>query len=289
MAPALVLSFALVVSLAAPAAVAAPPDPADSFRTDEGCWQRLPLDRAELNPAQPLPVGALVPCPGIRPGARVWVTNGGSTSGCTLNFVFRGTRHDAQGNPVDEGLFIGTAGHCIPGHDGEQTWAPGAGPVAADAEDKRFGEFVYAALTGASDANPMNLDFSLIRIDDAREPEVKPGLCHFGGPTGISDTWQEGDLVHHFGQGLAYEDTVQGRSGVVSSGDQVEASAVIFTGSALFGDSGSSLIEADGDALAVVVAILPPLVFSTPIAMQIQRAEKALGIDFDLVEAPLAA
>lgn len=287
MAPALVLSFALVVSLAGhPAVATQPPDAAGTFMTDEGCWQRLPLDRAELDPAQPLPVGALVPCPGVRPGARVWITAGGSTSGCTLNFVFRGTSYDEEGRPVDEGLFIGTAGHCIPGHDGEQTWTPGAAPVAADAADNRFGEVVYAALTGPSDTNPMNLDFSLIRIDDSREPEVKPGLCHFGGPSGVSTTWDEGDLVHHFGQGIVYEDTVQGRSGVVSSGDDVEASAIVFTGSALFGDSGSALIESDGDALAVVVAILPPLVFSTPIDMQIERAENELDIDFELVEAP---
>ena len=282
------LSLALIVTLfASPGAATPLAGEASASRALSDCWQRLPLDRAALADA-PLPVGALVPCPGIRPGARVWTDNGGEVGGCTLNFVFRGTRTAPDGTSIDEGLFIGTAGHCVPGHDGEQVWAPGQGPVAMDAEDQRFGEHAYTVLIDPPDVEK-NLDFSLIRVDDAREAEVKPGLCHFGGPTGMSATWGEGDVVHHFGQGMVYEDTVQGRSGVLASSDQSESSALIFAGSALFGDSGSSLIEADGDALAVVVAILPPLVFATPIAMQVERAESKLGIDLELVEAPLAA
>lgn len=284
MLPALVLSFALVVSLlASPTAASPTSEGAGTFHTTEGCWQRLPLDRADLATTDPPPpVGALVPCPGIRPGAQVWITGPDGTSGCTLNFVFRGTSYDAEGLPVDEGLFIGTAGHCVLDEDTEKTWAPGQGAVATDGADKRFGEVSYAIQVLE---NGKNFDFALIRVDDDREAEVKPGLCHFGGPSGMSSTWHRGDVVHHFGQGLVYGETVQGRSGVVSF-NEAEGSALTFVGSALFGDSGSALIEADGDALGVVVAILPPLVFSTPIAMQVERAEKQLAMDLELVEAP---
>ena len=286
MARALGLSLALTVTLlGSPASGFPSSHDAASAKAPADCWQRLPLDRATLNEAAP-PVGALVPCPGVRPGARVWTDNGGEVSGCTLNFVFRGSRRSPDGTLIDEGLFIGTAGHCVPGHDGEQTWAPGQGPVAMDSADRRFGEVVYAALIDPPDVE-QNLDFSLIRVDDDREGEVNPGLCHFGGPTGMSKTWNEGDMVHHFGQGMAYENTVQGRSGVVAFDDQSGSSSLTFAGSALFGDSGSSLIEADGDAVAVVVAILPPLVFATPIAMQVERASQKLGVDLQLVTAPL--
>ena len=251
------------------------------FETAEGCWQRLPLDRAELDESQPFPVGALVPCPGIRPGARVWSEG----SGCTLNFVFRGTSYDEEGKPVDEGLFIGLAGHCVLGGHAEKTWTAGTGPVATDAARERFGQVEYAVLGFEDDTH---LDWALIRVDDDREPEVKPGLCHFGGPSGMSDTWNEGDLVHHFGQGLVYENTVQGRSGVVLSGETISVSSIVFAGATQLGDSGSPLIQADGDAVGLVVAGLSPLAFATPIATQVEMAEEQLDMDLALVEAPLA-
>lgn len=277
------LSLALIVTLLASPGAAMPLSGEAPAKAPGDCWQRLPLDRAALGDA-PLPVGALVPCPGVRPGARVWIENGG----CTLNFVFRGTRSAPDGSPIDEGLFIGTAGHCIPEFDGEQTWAPGEGPVARDSDDKRFGEVAYGVIIDPPDVEK-NLDFALIRVDEAREKEVNPSLCHFGGPAGLSADWELGDVVHHFGQGLGYENTVQGRSGVLAAGEaEADWSAITFAGAALFGDSGSALIEADGDALAVVVAILPPLVFATPIATQVERAESKLGMDLELVRAPLA-
>jgi trypsin-like peptidase len=275
MLPALALSLALLISMASPGQ--AMPAPSES----QGCWEHPMLTGSDL--PDPLPVGAAVPCPGIRPGAYVLIND---ITGCTLNFVFRGTSYDEEGRPIDEGLFIGTAGHCVlPDEGDEQTWAPGTGPVAKDASGQRFGEAAYGVLKDPTQGESMNVDFALFRIDDNREAEVNPAVCHFGGPTGTSITWDRGDIVHHFGYGLVYGNTVQARSGVVDY-PQGEGSAIIFNGAVLFGDSGSPLIESDGDALGVVTAILPPLVFSTPIGMQVERAEGQLDMQLELVEAP---
>ena len=103
----------------------------------------------------------------------------------------------------------------------------------------------------------------------------------------MTDSWSQGDVVHHFGQGIGYGPTVPGRSGVIAL-NEGGASSIIFAGSALVGDSGSAVIDADGRALAVLVAILPPTVAATPIAMQVERAEAQLDMQLDLVEASLA-
>src|SRR5687767_10229405 len=104
MLPALVLSLFLLISMASP--TQAMPAPAES----QGCWEHPMLTGSDL--PDPLPFGAAVPCPGIRPGAGVYIDD---EAFCTLNFVFRGTSYDEEGRPVDEGLFIGTAGHCVNG------------------------------------------------------------------------------------------------------------------------------------------------------------------------------
>jgi trypsin-like peptidase len=208
--------------------------------------------------------------------------------GCTLNFVFRGTSYDEEGKPVDEGLFIGTAAHCILEDDREQVWSKGSGSPAADATGQRFGEFVYARQLGATPTQK-NIDFALIRIDDAREAAVNPALCHFGGPTRIANTWSEGDLVHHFGQGTGVGETVPGRTSVLWSSETSESSAINVMGAAIFGDSGGPLIESDGGALGVIFGTLPPSFYAVSIGMMVELAEERLDMDLDLVTAPLAA
>ena len=78
---------------------------------------------------------------------------------------------------------MGTAGHCILGESpvggdvGEESWAPGTGPVASDADGNRIGEFAYAILQDPK-------DFAVIRLDAG--VEASPQMCHFGGPTGTN-------------------------------------------------------------------------------------------------------
>ena len=188
----------LMVGLVALAAVVLPvPALADDLL---GCAS-LPMV-ADEGPA-PLGPG---PCPGVRPGGRV-VTSVGD---CTLNFLFRapdGTR------------YIGTAGHCAdPGGasneesnpDGrariERVWSFGKGPVAADSDGQRFGEFAYAVVQPSR-------DFALIRLD----PDVtaSPEMCHFGAPRGLYSTDTAAAVVlRYYGNGERIGDVAPARTAV---------------------------------------------------------------------------
>jgi hypothetical protein len=265
--------------LAAVVLVALQPGTAQALPTEGSSPAACDAVDLERNLAEdPLPVAALAPCPGIRPGAGAVIDG---TTGCTLNFVFRGTTTAADGTVQDRGLHIGIAGHCVfDAGSAPTTWAPGEGPEVADSAGGHIGHAVFGVHEG-------NYDFAIIEIDDAREASVNPAVCHFGGPTGMAAPVRVGDLLHHFGQGLLVGDTVPGRSGVASP---VEApDMTVYAGNAIFGDSGSPLINASGAAVAVVVAILPPLVFSSNIDVGVGLAEDATGVDFTLQTAQFAA
>ena len=117
-------------------------------------------------PCKLIPVPAAAPagtgaCPGVRPGAVV----NSDTGQCSFNFLFTGS---------DGSRYMGTAGHCILGESpiggdvGEESWAPGTGPVARDGDGNRIGEFSYAILQDPK-------DFALIRLDpgvNAEPPDV---------------------------------------------------------------------------------------------------------------------
>jgi hypothetical protein len=233
-------------------------------------------------PAEAPPVGVLVACPGVRPGAVVQSDAGQ----CTFNFLFTGS---------DGRRYIGTAGHCILGDSpvggdaGEESWAPGAGPEARDGQDQRIGEFAYAILEDPK-------DFALIRLD-AGVP-ASPQMCHFGGPTGVNSDRPSGPVVlNHFGQGLALGDTVPGRTALATG--MPDPDHVYADGAVVPGDSGSGIISADGRAVGVIVTVGLHLgsigtsgidagtVGITRLAPQVARAEQVLGIDLTLDTAPL--
>lgn len=220
-------------------------------------------------------------CPGVRPGAVV-----NSDAGqCTFNFLFRGS---------DGNRYMGTAGHCILGESptggdvGERTWAAGSGPVATDADGNRVGEFAYAILQDPK-------DFALIRLDPG--VAASPQMCHFGGPTGRNDALvQEPVVLHHFGQGLLLGQTVPGRTHLALS--MPDPDHVYANGAAIFGDSGSGVIDDTGKAVGVLVTIGvhtaqvgtttdAGVIGITRLAPQQQRAGQALGIRLRLVTAPL--
>ncbi len=222
------------------------------------------------------PVGVLEACDGVRPGAVVQSDVGG----CTFNFLFTGN---------DGRRYIGTAGHCILPADGEQSWAPGAGPEARDGNDQRIGEFAYAVLQDPK-------DFSLIRLDPG--VAASPQMCHFGGPTGINeDQPSTPTVLNHFGQGLGLGATVPARTAVATS--MPDPDHVYADGAIIFGDSGSGIISDDGRAVGVIVTVgLHAASIGTSgvdagsmgitrLAPQVARAEQVLGIGLTLQTAPL--
>ena len=225
------------------------------------------------------PVGTTA-CPGVRPGALVETEKGV----CSLNFLFRG---------ADGRSYIGTAGHCILGESavggddaGEHRWAPGAGPVARDAEGNRIGEFAYAVLEDPK-------DFALIRLDPDDAGRASAQMCHFGGPTGTNAARTASPtLLHHYGNGLLVGDVLPARSALALG--MPNPDHVLATGVAVPGDSGSGIISADGRAVGVVVALgigvadigtagvdAGPVIV-TRIAPQEARAEQVLGTALDL-------
>ena len=218
------------------------------------------------------PVAAAVPCPGVRPGATVL----SPTGQCTFNFMWR----DQSGN-----RYMGTAGHCII-DSGERTWAFGSGPVARNSAGQRVGEFVYAILSDPK-------DFALIRLDAGAA--ASPQMCHFGGPTGQNDDFTTNRVViNHFGQGLGFGPTVPARTAVANN--MTDPDHVHANGAAIFGDSGSGAISADGRALGVLVTIGahigsniydPGFIGLTRLKPPVLRAQQLLSVTLTLQTAPL--
>ncbi len=211
------------------------------------------------------PVGT-TPCPGVRPGALVYLNKGL----CTLNFLFEGS---------DGHRYIGTAGHCALDSDAEIVYDERRAPPAHDSEDKRIGRVVYALLDDRH-------DFALIRLD--RGIRAKAKMCHFGGPTGInSELTDEPVTLHHYGNGIGIghaqivdQPVLPARSAIaygMPDRDRVSAAGV-----AAFGDSGSGTVDDDGDAVGVLVAVGPTGIHITRIAPQVIRAERALGVTLEL-------
>ena len=265
------LAGIIVASIAAAALLAlAAPAGADAFTIGGKRCTLIEVPAAA-------PVGTTA-CPGVRPGALVETEKGV----CSLNFLFRGT---------DGRSYIGTAGHCILGESavggddaGEHRWAPGAGPVARDAEGNRIGEFAYAVLQDPK-------DFALIRLDPT--VEASPQMCHFGGPTGTNaGTPSTPTLLHHYGNGLLIGQVLPARSALALG--MPNPDHVFATGVAVPGDSGGGIVSADGRAVGVVVALGVALgeigaggvdvgsVVVTRIAPQEARAEQVLGTVLDL-------
>ncbi len=236
-----------------------------------------------LPAAAPFGVGS---CPGVRPGSLV-ETEGGA---CTLNFMFTDPAGDR---------YMGTAGHCILAtsplgqqDNGEVTFEAGDGPVASDAAGNRIGEFVYAIQQDPK-------DFALIRLDDG--VEASPQVCQFGGPTGINDERPgllEPTVLSNYGNPLGLGSGVTAKSFVALG--MPDSDHVFATGLVLPGDSGGPVLDEEGRAVGVVVTtglqlgdslisgdgLDVGLVGITRLVPQLERAEEALGTDFELVEAP---
>jgi hypothetical protein len=196
---------------------------------------------------------------------------------------------------ADGGRYIGTAGHCILGDSpfggdvGEESWAPGSGPVARDANGDRIGEFAYAILQDPK-------DFALIRLDPG--VNASPEMCHFGGPTGTNDDRPASPVVlNHFGNGVGVGDVVPARSALAIG--MPDPDHVYAQGAVVPGDSGSGTISSDGRAVGVIVTtgihadsigtngVDAGTVGITRVSPQVQRAEQVLGTDLTIQTAAL--
>jgi hypothetical protein len=227
-------------------------------------------------------------CEGVRPGGLVETRapgEGGDTSFCTMNFLFRGS---------DGRRYIGTAGHCVLGESafdgerGEKRWRR-RGPIARDSEGDPIGRYAYAVLEDPR-------DFALIRL--RKRVATNPGMCHFGGPTGVNADQTPGTVaLNYYGNGLLAGDTVPART--LYALGMPDPDHVYATGPAAPGDSGSGVITADGRALGVLVTFGLHLggigsggvdagaVGITRLAPQLERAAERLGIRLRLRTAGL--
>jgi hypothetical protein len=240
--------------------VAAVPSPASSERSaapKAGC-----SDRQLLLDATPIGVG---PCDGVRPGGFHRTKIGG----CTWNFLFRGS---------DGRKYMGTAGHCLVS-EGEKVWRGGGAAVKGliDGEEVRIGEAVYGV-------NDNRRDFGLVRLNKGVPASAK--MCHFGGPSSGPVDPANGTLLHHYGNGLLYGDTVPARTSVTA--DTINDPWTVYSvGAAIFGDSGSAVITEQGDAVGVLVHLSAAGVGISRLEPHLERAEAKLGLDFKLQTASL--
>lgn len=222
-------------------------------------------------------------CPGARPGAGYLITLRGGTYRCSLAFMFEGS---------DGKRYFATAGHCLldDGDPEELTWATAKGPPVRDMQGRPFGRARFARLDD-------QFDIGLIEIDESTTAPVSPQVCHFGGPTGSATrTWLDPpEVVHHYGFGKDYKDVMRARTGTVA--DHIPADYFRVQSNVNGGDSGSSLISDDGAALGILVRGISlgsgaqrtgaAYAEASRLDTHLPLAEAALGIEFELVTAPL--
>jgi hypothetical protein len=229
-----------------------------------GCRSFSGSAKQLLTGATPIGIG---PCDGVQPGGY----HESKVGGCTFNFLFKGS---------DGRKYMGTAGHCLVPHGKEKVWRPGKGLVTkgmVKGDLQRVGESAYGVLDNLR-------DFGLIRLD--KGVPASASMCHFGGPDSGATDPSAGTLLHHYGNGLVYGETIPARTSVTA--DVLGGEWYVYAaGAALFGDSGSAVITEDGHAVGALVHLSPFGVGISRLAPHLERAEKALGIRLTLQMAPL--
>jgi hypothetical protein len=174
--------------------------------------------------------------------------------GCTTNFVFR----DATD------LYVGTAAHCVmsgePHECSEVSLDPGQ-PVVVEGASKAavlaYSSFETMNRLGEKDPVACALnDFALLRIDPADRSAVDPSMPVFGGPVGLRRApVARGETVLSYGRSQNRPDVepLRPREGYFSASDQGQwRHGMWFGNPAIFGDSGSAVVDGAGGALGVV-------------------------------------
>jgi hypothetical protein len=196
----------------------------------------------------------------VHPGVQTF-TDGGQ---CTSNFVFT--------DGID--VYLGQAAHCA--STGAATDTDGClaaslplGTPVEIAGATRPGALVYSSwltmqAVGEQDPDTCTYnDFALVRIDPADHDLVNPSIPHWGGPIGLdTDDTTVGETVYTYGNsslrfGLQQLSPKQGAS-LGTTGGWSHTVYTVTPG--IPGDSGSAFLDADGQAVGVLVTVaLAPL------------------------------
>lgn len=162
---------------------------------------------------------------GIGPGSLLLISRGGTTAGCTANFVWDG---------ADGGVYLGAAGHCfLPSAAAASRTAGGSydtsdvtvhvcvdcsfgGATALNGLSGgrlvELGEVAYARQS--ADGVGVGNDFGLVRVPDAARDLLDPSMPKFGGPSEVGAV-DGGEPVCHYGNAVAFGETylTKGRTG----------------------------------------------------------------------------
>lgn len=198
----------------------------------------------------------------ITPGAEM-VTNGAQ---CTANFIFTDSTS----------VFIGYAAHCA-GAGGGATDTNGclapSLPMGTQVQIEgasQPGTLAYSSWEtmqqqpGETDQNACNYnDFALVQIHPDDVGSVNPSIPHWGGPTGLTtDGIEAGETVYGYGNsslrlGIRALSPKAGPSLGTTAGGWTHPVYTVSPG--IPGDSGSALLDAEGNAVGVLstLAIAP--------------------------------
>jgi len=190
----------------------------------------------------------------IHPG----VETTSSSGGCTGNFIF----FDGAGN-----VYLGVAAHCVDANgstaqgrcakDGAQPLPLGS-PVMIQGASKP-GTLAYSSALamqqlGTSDASLcMFNDFALIKIDPADVSKVNPSVPVWGGPVGVGPAAPGSQIYAYVNSslrlGVSALEPMKGTVDSVTS-DGRGYGVHFGSGPAISGDSGSGVMNAQGQAMA---------------------------------------
>lgn len=185
-----------------------------------------------------------------------------------MNFVWR-TRSDT---------FVGTAGHCFV--DSDEVVYGDNSPVARDANDAVIGRVAYAVVSA-------RYDFALVRL--RRGVQWSPKMCVFRGPLSVNHSYREsGGLLQFYGNGWGVgripelgEPTLPARELRTDSFSDRER--IYATGAAAWGDSGSGILDDQGNAVGVLTHITSERILVYRLPHLLARARSMLGFALRIV------
>ena len=178
------------------------------------------------------------PCPSAEPGSRPNSIHANACitypHGCTANFIYHKGSEPFAGVSDGRNYFIGTAGHCVD-HSGQPVYMENAAGLVV-----RAGE-VWKHVNGG----PGN-DFAAVQIDAGHQ--VDPRMPGIGGPNGIYQECEPGQLANWWGHGYVVA-VGQGNPGIGLITNWWDT-AFGWEGDALPGDSGSGVVLVDASRQA---------------------------------------
>ncbi|MBV9664921.1 MAG: serine protease [Actinobacteria bacterium] len=189
----------------------------------------------------------------IHPGVQMF-TNG---SQCTANFIYT----DASGT------YIGQAAHCsgTGGNTATNGCTSGTLPVGTPVEvtgATKPGVMVYNSWATMqslheADANTCQYnDLALVKLDPVDVLNTNPSVPSWGGPVGLNTTGLSfGDSIYSYGNSeLRFGITALSPKSGVSTGDDGDgwSHGTNFTNPGVPGDSGSGLLDSNGNATGIL-------------------------------------